>query len=100
MFLVKRTKYTDSQILDDGVGGERKHFEDTLKNNLTGNKGERSIAEKRPLLSSTGSHYKSCNCFGSECIHKQPITPEGNKPMNSVNISKAKKTKIQQIKSH
>lgn len=98
-FLDKQTKYQEGQIMDDGARAERKQCETPRKNNVTGNKGERLIGEKRPMLSSVGSHY-SCNCFGSDCIHKQPITVEENRQINSVNNSKAKKTKIQQIKTH
>ena len=85
---------------NDVKRGESNRSSDSRKNNVSGGSGERVIGEKRPIPSSVDNQY-SCNCLGSDCMHKQGLTSlEENRQLNTSTISKAKKTKIQQIKSH
>ena len=100
MFPVPKTSSQEGQIQNDVKRGENNHSSDSRKTNVSESNSQRVIGEKRPMPSSVDNQC-SCNCLGSDCMHNQGISSlDQNRQLNTSTISKAKKTKIQQIKSH
>ena len=89
----------ESEGIIDDKRREKNRGSDLRKNNVSGS--EEVIGEKRPMTANADNQY-SCNCPSSDCIHiKQSITNiEEKRKINASNISRSKKPKIQQIKSH
>ena len=62
--------------------------------NNDGSQHERIPEHKRARASNLDNH------LDKNYLDKKNISQEENRPINSSNISKAKKTKVQQIRSH
>ena len=96
MVLAKRTKLTDNQTRENNVRKEETGREDEIRNTFAGDKGKTSIGEK---ISTNNGHYSS-NSLNSDRTHKQPTNSVGEKAVTTISFSKAKRTKLQKIKSH
>ena len=74
--------------------GKRSPKAEIKNGNIEGAHNERITEHKRVRNSDLDSHS------APNCNHKRSISLEETRPINSSTISKAKKTKVQQIRSH